>query len=81
LDIRYFYVQDLIRRGIVKIEHCRTEDMIADFFTKPLQGKRFKLLRDIILNRDATSDSQYRSVLGNSSINNIVNTEKVERQV
>jgi hypothetical protein len=65
----------------VKIEHCRTEDMIADFFTKPLQGKRFKLLRDIILNRDATSDSQYRSVLGNSSINNIVNIEKVERQV
>jgi len=70
LDIRYFYVQDLIRRGIVKIEHCRTEDMIADFFTKPLQGRRFKLLRDIILNRDTTSDSQYRSVLGNSSINN-----------
>jgi hypothetical protein len=55
--------------------------MIADFFTKPLQGRKFKLLRDIILNRDTTSDSQYRSVLGNSSINNIVNTEKVERQV
>jgi hypothetical protein len=39
LDIRYFHIKDLLCRGIVKIEHCKTENMIADFFTKPLQGK------------------------------------------
>jgi len=76
LDIRYFYVQDLLNRGVIKIEHCKTEYMIADFFTKPLQGRRFQILRDIILNRDNISVSQYRSVLGNSEEHNIVETEK-----
>ena len=51
LDIRYFYVKDLLRQGIVKIEHCKTKDMIADFFTKFLQGRRFQVLRDLILNK------------------------------
>jgi len=51
LDICYFYVKDLLERGIVKIEHCCAEDMIADFFTKPLQGRKFKIMRDLILNR------------------------------
>jgi hypothetical protein len=65
LDIRYFYVKDLIKRGILKVEHCMSDDMIADFFTKPLQGKRFQILRDIILNRSSEDFAlQYRSVLG-----------------
>jgi len=76
LDIRYFYVQDLLNRGVIKIDHCKTEFMIADFFTKPLQGRRFQILRDIILNRDNISVSQYRSVLGNSEETNILETEK-----
>ncbi len=42
LDIRYFYVKDLLDRGIVKVEHCVLDDMIADFFTEPLQGLRFQ---------------------------------------
>jgi hypothetical protein len=67
LDIRYFYVKDLLRQGIVKIEHCKTEDMIADFFTKPLQGRRFQVLRDLILNKRDSSTLQYMSVLGNGS--------------
>ncbi len=71
LDIRYFYIKDLIDRGIVAIEHCTTEDMVADFFTKPIKGKRFQIMRDIILNRTA-STSQYRSVLENSKTENIV---------
>ena len=29
--------------------HCPTESMIADYFTKPLQGKLFTTLRDIII--------------------------------
>jgi hypothetical protein len=55
LDIRYFYVKDLVDRGIIKVDHCVSEEMIADFFTKPLQGKRFQVLRDIILNLNATN--------------------------
>ena len=65
LDIRYFYVQDLITRGVVKIEHCSMDCMVADFLTKPLQGKRFQILRDLILNKQDSSVLQYRSMLGN----------------
>jgi hypothetical protein len=50
LDIRYFFAKDLMERGIVKIEHCGTENMVSDFFTKTIQGKRFRVMRDIILN-------------------------------
>ncbi len=52
-------------RGVVKVDHCVSEEMIADFFTKPLQGKRFQIFRDLILNIKADSTEQYRSVLGN----------------
>jgi len=66
LDIRYFYVQDLIDRGVVILEHCSTDCMMADFFTKPLQGRRFQILRDLIVNKQDSSALQYRSVLGNN---------------
>jgi hypothetical protein len=42
--------------------------MVADFFTKPLQGKRFKIIRDVILNLTLLVD--HRSVLVNSKKEN-----------
>jgi hypothetical protein len=50
IDIRYFFVTDRIKRGELRIEYCPTGDMVADFFTKPLQGSLFRKLRGIILN-------------------------------
>jgi hypothetical protein len=35
--------------GKIELEYCPTENMVADFFTKPLQGKRFVMLRKIKL--------------------------------
>jgi hypothetical protein len=52
LDIRYFYVKVLLDRGILKVTHCVSDNMIADFLTKPIQGNRLRQLRDIILNRN-----------------------------
>jgi hypothetical protein len=65
LDIRYFYVKDLLDHGIVSLSHCVSEDMLAGFFTKPIQGKRFQVIRDAILNIDDSSDEN-RSMLVNS---------------
>jgi hypothetical protein len=49
--IRYFFVKDRIASGEVKIEHCPTQEMMADFFTKPLQGALFNRMRgDVIMN-------------------------------
>jgi len=54
----------LIDRGILQVTHCVSEQIIADFFTKPLQGRRFEILRDVILN--VHSSAVHRSMLANS---------------
>jgi hypothetical protein len=47
--------------------------MVTDFYTKPLQGKRFRMMRDLLLNQsDNYSSLQYRSVLENNETGNIV---------
>ncbi len=66
VDIRYFYIKDLIDRGVVSLSHCVSEGMLGDFLTKPIQGRRFQILRDIILNIDSAVD--HRSVLVNNNI-------------
>jgi len=54
----------LIDRKIITITHCVSEVMVADFFTKPLQVKRFRAIRDVILNITPLVD--HRSVLVNN---------------
>ena len=49
IDIRYFFITDRIKSGAVKVEYCPTDDMVADFFTKPLQGSKFRTHRNTIL--------------------------------
>ena len=49
IDIRYFSVNDRVESGDLRIEHCPTLDMLADYFTKPLQGALFYKLRDRIM--------------------------------
>jgi hypothetical protein len=64
LDIHFLH---LIDHGILlTMEYCATTDMVADFFTKLIQGTLFQLLRDIILNWN-TSALQNRSMLGNNA--------------
>jgi hypothetical protein len=50
--VRYFFITDRIASKDVSVEYCPTGDMIADFFTKPLQGALFWKLRDEIMNTD-----------------------------
>ena len=49
IDIRYFFVKDRVSKGEVKVEYCSSECMLADFFTKPLQGAIFTIFRDVIM--------------------------------
>ena len=50
IDIRYYFITDNINRGTVRVSHCPTDDMIADFFTKPLQGTKFYKFQSSIMN-------------------------------
>ena len=49
IDIRFFFVHDRIKKGKLSVVFCPTEKMLADFFTKPLQGKLFKSFRSTIM--------------------------------
>jgi hypothetical protein len=65
INIRYFFVKDRVESREIRIEHCPTDQMLADFFTKPLQGNLFRQMRDKIMNIDPSSKyhSDHRSVL------------------
>ena len=49
IDIRYFFIKDRIATKDITLIHCPTEIMIADYFTKPLQGRLFEKFRDVIM--------------------------------
>ena len=49
IDVRYFFTKDRVQKKEMEIVYCPTQMMIADFFTKPLQEKVFKIYRDIIM--------------------------------
>jgi hypothetical protein len=49
INIRYFFIKDRIAKGDIYLVHCPTTRMVADFFTKPLQGPLFRRFRDIIM--------------------------------
>ena len=50
MNIRYFFITDRIKKGDLHIEYYPTDNMVADFFTKPLQGKKFLQFRKVIMN-------------------------------
>jgi hypothetical protein len=49
IDIRYFFITDHSKRNNLRILHCPTNNMLADFFTKPLQGSLFRRFRSVLL--------------------------------
>jgi Reverse transcriptase (RNA-dependent DNA polymerase) len=55
IDIRYFFITDHAKRHSIRITHCPTADMLADFFTKPLQGSLFRKFRSVLLGHAHTS--------------------------
>ncbi len=49
INVRYFFIADRVKSGEIRIEYCPTGIMLADYFTKPLQGILFWKLRDMIM--------------------------------
>ena len=49
INVRYFLIQDRWENGEFKIDYCPTDEMLADFFTKPLQGKKFITFRNKVM--------------------------------
>ena len=60
IHIRYFFITDRIKKKEFRVEHCPTKEMIADYYTKPLQGGLFYKFRDLILGISVNDSDKYR---------------------
>ena len=45
ISIKHHFLRDQVKEGSIEVKYCRTEEMIADMFTKGLSGERFMKLR------------------------------------
>jgi hypothetical protein len=84
IDIRYFFIKDQIGLKTIDVQHCPTEQMLADFFTKPLQGSLFRKFREVILGHKHI-DSLKQSVptpsqerVGDQNMRNDVSVQKTD---
>ena len=50
LNIRFFFVTDQKAKGNIDIAYCPTDEMTADYMTKPLHGQKFTTFRQEIMN-------------------------------
>nr|DAD19456.1 TPA_asm: hypothetical protein HUJ06_020919 [Nelumbo nucifera] len=48
IDIRFHFLRDLTKDGVVKLEHCGSRDQLADIMTKPLSHEVFIRLRELL---------------------------------
>ena len=53
--MRYYCINDRWKNGDFKIEYCSTDEMLANYFTKPLQGKKFVKFRNMILGMEPST--------------------------
>lgn len=42
INIRYYFITDCVDKQYFAISYCPTDDMVGDFPSKPLQGRKFK---------------------------------------
>uniref|UniRef100_A0A2N9FH80 Integrase catalytic domain-containing protein n=1 Tax=Fagus sylvatica TaxID=28930 RepID=A0A2N9FH80_FAGSY len=46
IDVRFHFLRDLTRDGVVELKHCVTQEQVADIMTKPLKLDVFLKLRE-----------------------------------
>jgi len=45
IDVKYYFLRNLNNEGIIELQYCRSEDQLANIFTKPLRFLPFQNLR------------------------------------
>ena len=56
MNICYFFVKDLIDKGISNVQCYSAEKTVTSFFIKPLQGRLFPHVRDFISGHQLISE-------------------------
>jgi len=49
INVRYFWIKDRVENKEIRVEYMPTKMMLADYFTKPLVGSQFRLLRSFVM--------------------------------
>ena len=68
---------DRIKSGEVVVDYCPTDQMVGDYFTKPLQGSLFRRMRSLLMNLDENDPHYYA---GNEPKSAIVDDENTEHR-
>lgn len=48
IDVKFHFIQNLTKDGVIELHYCRSEDQIADIMTKPLKVAAFQKLRALL---------------------------------
>ncbi|KAA0057218.1 retrovirus-related Pol polyprotein from transposon TNT 1-94 [Cucumis melo var. makuwa] len=48
IDVKFHFLRDLTRDGVIELYYCKSEDQIADIMTKPLKLPAFQKLRELL---------------------------------
>lgn len=48
IDVRFHFLRELTKDGIVEMVHCSTQEQVADIMTKPLKLDAFLKMRDLL---------------------------------
>ena len=46
IEIRYFYIRDMVQKGAIKLQYVGTDEQVIDIFTKPLSRIKFEYFCD-----------------------------------
>jgi len=52
IDVRYHFIREQVQMKHIEVIYCPTADMIADFFTKPVNEAQFIKFKDLIMHSD-----------------------------
>ena len=81
IAIKFFWITDRVKQGLLRVQHCPTDIMLADFFTKPLQGKKFIMFSPVIMGWDHVSTLWQYALKNNGPREIVPSKERVEENV
>ena len=67
INIRYFFIKDILKRENTYLIHCLIERMLVDYYIKPLQGSLFKKIRNILMGITRFPDEEHVDLTQNLS--------------
>ena len=78
IDIKTFFVTDRHKSGEIMVERCPTTEMVADYFSKPLQGSLCHAMRRVIMGYESYKSLQKYKATDEQSEERVENKIKVQ---